>query len=314
MNSNLIDFPYIKGMTYGYLSNKGDWSTKEAFESFDIMMDNLNINTVILPVVAWQKNCQSTEIDFKSSKTVGDWEIVNLIDYAHKKGLRVILKPMVNLLDGTNRAYINFLDNDIPFEPSWSDWFENYSKFIIHMAKLAAETGCSVFSVGCGLVQSEHRENQWRDLIDSVRKVYDGFITYNTDKFQEDRVKWWDAVDVISSSGYYAPIDFGIQLKRIKQVSEACSKPFLFLEAGCPSRSGASECPNNTEISAPVNEKEQAEYFKKLFSITKSLPWFYGFGLWEWPKQIYSKSKAQSDDGYCVYGKSAQSVINFEYA
>lgn len=314
MNSNGYDFPYIKGMTYGYLSKKGDWSSKEAFESFDIMTDSLNINTVILPVVAWQKNAQSTEIDFNSDKTVSDWEIANLIDYAHKKGLRVILKPMINLTDATERAYINFFDNDVPFEPSWSDWFENYTKFILHMAKIAAETGCSVFSIGCGLVQSERREAQWRDLISSVRKVYDGFITYNTDKFQEDRIKWWDAVNAISSSGYYSQADLRIQLNRIGQVVKSYGKPFLFLEAGCPSRSGASVCPNNTKLCAPVSEREQAEYFKTLFSITKDLPWFYGFGLWEWPKEVYSKSKARNDDSYCVYGKSAQEVISYEYA
>lgn len=314
MNSKEFGFPYIKGMTFGYQSKKGDWSTKETFESFDIMMDSLNINTVILPVVAWQEKAQSTKIDFQSENTVSDWEIANLIDYAHKKGMRVILKPMINLSDETGRAYINFIDKDVPFEPSWSEWFESYSKFILHMAKIAAETGCSVFSIGCGLVQSEHREAQWRELIDSVRKVYGGFITYNTDKFQEDSIKWWDAVDVISSSGYYAQADLRIQLKRIEQVVKKYGKPFLFLEAGCPSRSGASVSPCNTEISAPVNEREQAEYYKKLFSITKDLTWFYGFGLWEWPKKIYSRSKAQNDDSFCVYGKAAQNVISYEYA
>ena len=35
---------------------------------------------------------------------------------------------------------------------------------------------------------------------------YYGLMSYNTDKYQEDHVSWWDCVDVISSSGYY-PID-----------------------------------------------------------------------------------------------------------
>lgn len=309
----IMDFPYIKGMTYGYMSKKGDWANKEAFESFDIMADSLNINTVVLPVVAWQKNAQSTEIDYEG-KTVSDWEITNMIDYAHKKGLRVVLKPMINLEDGTSRSYINFFDNDIPFEPSWDDWFKNYTKFILHMAEIANETCCSIFSVGCELVQSERRESQWRNLIKEVRNVYNGYITYNSGEYQEDKVEWWDAVDIISSCGYYAPEDIKSQLERIKRVVAAQGKPFMFLEAGCPSRAGASNCPNKGEIKAPVNIKEQADYYKKLFGVTKNLNWFYGFGLWNWPLHIYGKSGASYDDGYCVYGKEAQDVINIEYA
>jgi hypothetical protein len=310
----MISFPYIKGMTYGFVSNKGDWANKEAFESFDIMMDSLNINTVVLPVVAWQKNAQSTDIDYESKMTVNDWEVINMIDYAHKKGLRVILKPMINLLDGASRAYINFFDNDVPFEPSWSDWFKNYTKFILHMAEIAEETGCSILSVGCDLVQSERRETQWRELVDSVKKVYSGFLTYNTGKYQEDRVSWWDAVDVISSSGYYAPEDLANQLGRIKKVVAEYQKPFLFLEAGCPSRAGASSCPGKSEGMAPVSVREQSEYYKKLFSVTKDLSWFNGFGLWNWPLQIYGKTMAQFDDGYCVYGKEAQEIIKTAHA
>jgi hypothetical protein len=314
MEETEIGFPFIKGMTYGFLSNKGDWSNTKAFESFDIMKDSLNINTVILPVVAWQNNSQSTIIDFSGNLTVSDWEITHMIDYAHKKGLRVILKPMISLLDNSGRAYINFFDNDVPFEPSWNDWFRNYSKFILHMAKIAAETDCSILSVGCGLVQSERRENQWRELIADVRKVFSGFITYNSDKFQEDKIKWWDAVDVISASGYYAPEDFAPQLERIKTVVSSYKKPSLFLEAGCPSRAGASSCPNNLAHTGPANVREQAEYYKKLFSITKNLSWFYGFGLWNWPLDIYSKANADFDDTFCVYGKEAQNIIRIAYA
>ena len=42
-------------------------------------------------------------------------------------------------------------------------------------------------------------------------------IAYNTDKYQEGNVKWWDAVDVISSSGYYLIDDWDRQLDRIER-------------------------------------------------------------------------------------------------
>ena len=35
-------------------------------------------------------------------------------------------------------------------------------------------------------------------LIAEVRTVYDGPVGYNCDKYGEDHITWWDAVDVIA--------------------------------------------------------------------------------------------------------------------
>lgn len=312
--SSILDFPYIKGMTFGFNARKGDFASISTYRSFDMMSESLNIDTVVLPVVAWQKNAQSTVIEHTGTDTPDDWEIEHLIDYAQNKGLRVILKPMVNLSDGTWRAYINFFDRNVPSEPSWGEWFRSYREFILHMAVIAQKTCCSIFSVGCELVQSERREKEWRELIAAVRGVYDGFVTYGTDKYQEDHISWWDDVDLISSSGYYSCSDMSAQMARIEGVVRRFNKPFIFLEAGCPSRAGASDCPNRWEVKTPVNTREQARYYKKLFDTTRSLEWFYGYGLWEWPLSVYSRAQATTDDGYCVYGKEAQDVIRLAYA
>ena len=59
---------------------------------------------------------------------------------------------------------------------------------------------------------------QWRELVRQVREVYPGLVTYNCDKYQEDRLTWWDAVDVISSSGYYPTGTWERHLDRIERV------------------------------------------------------------------------------------------------
>lgn len=71
-----------------------------------------------------------------------------------------------------------------------------------------------MFIAGCEMVMAEHREAEWRKVIESIRSVYNGPVSYNTDKYQEDHVKWWDCVDVISSSGYYPENDWENQLDR----------------------------------------------------------------------------------------------------
>lgn len=217
---------YIGGMTWGWTGIRGTWTGEKADRSMELMAERLSVNWTAIALGALQDHAHSTEIKFREAPTVTDEEVLSAIHKAKELGLNVCLKPVVNCADGTWRAHINFFDLDVPCEPKWSDWFASYTTFILHYAKIAEETGCEMFCVGCEMVQTDRRETEWRELIAEVRKVYSGIVTYNCDKYQEGQIKWWDAVDVISSSGYY-PIDaWEEQLNRIEKVVSEYDKPF----------------------------------------------------------------------------------------
>src|SRR5699024_10830469 len=186
------------------------------------MQKNTGSEYVIFALAALQDTAHSTEIDFTGSHMVDDDELIDMINYARKLNLKVMLKPTVNTREGTWRAHINFFDIDVPCEPKWSDWFKSYTEYQLHYAKIAEQTNCEMFIIGCEMVQTERKEEEWRKVIADIRTAYSGLITYNTDKYQEDNVKWWDAVDVISSSGYYPIDDWDNQLDRIEKIV----KPF----------------------------------------------------------------------------------------
>ncbi len=76
-------------------------------------------------------------------------------------------------------------------------------------------------------------------MIASIREEYHGLVSYNTDKYQEENVCWWDCVDVISSSGYYPVDKWEQELDRIEKTVLKYQKPFFFAEAGCMSRKGS---------------------------------------------------------------------------
>lgn len=78
------------------------------------------------------------------------------------------------------------------------------------------------------MTMTEHRETDWRKLIAEVRTVYDGPVGYNCDKYGEDHITWWEAVDVIASSGYYPIDDWENQLDRIEEVVKN-TRSLLFL-------------------------------------------------------------------------------------
>lgn len=304
---------YIKGFTFGWGTRKGDFLKPEAKDSLRKLQERTSTDHVIVALAALQDTAHSTVIDYTGDHMVNDDELVDMIEYAKTLGLKVILKPTVNCKDGTWRAHINFFDLDVPCEPKWSEWFESYTAYQLHYAKIAEQTGCSMFIVGCEMVQTDRREQEWRQLVLDVREVYNGIITYNCDKYQESNVKWWDAVDVISSSGYYPIDDWDNQLDRIEEVIKPYNKPFFFAEAGCPSRTGSSFIPNDWGLPGDVNLEEQEKFYQVMFEKTKQRNWIRGFGLWDWKTLLHDEVDAATNTDYAVYGKPAEKIIKDFY-
>jgi len=303
---------YIKGMTWGWIGERGTWATNEADFSME-QMARLGINWTALAVTAFQDHPQSTVIPYREEPTVTDEEAIKAIQKAHRLGLKVCMKPIVNCKDGTWRAHINFFDKDVPCEPKWSEWFASYTEFILHYARMAQDTGCEMFCVGCEMVQADRRAEEWRTLIARVREVYVGPITYNCDKYQEENVQWWDALDIISSSGYY-PINYwDRRVEELEAFALKHAKPFFFMETGCPSRTGSAKIPNDWQFEGPVNMKEQDDFYRVMFEKVGDKSWFHGFMLWDWPAKLYEPGEAADNRDYCVYLKPAERTIREFY-
>ena len=303
----------VGGVTWGWTGIRGSWGGSDAESSLDELI-KLEPNWIGVTFAAFQATAVSTEIRFEDAPTVTDDEVRWAIRAAHERGVKVCLKPVVNCTDGTWRAFIGFFDWDVPGEPQWNQWFESYERFILHYAAIAEEEGCELFCIGCEMVRADSREMEWRALVANVRTVYSGPITYNCDKYQEDRVTWWDAVDVISSSGYYPSGQWEQQLDRIAPVTERFGKPFFFMETGCPSRVGSSARPNDWMIRGAPSGTEQANFYREMFAACAARPWMRGYMLWDWPAKLYPESAAGENTDYCMFGKPAAEVVRAEFS
>ncbi|MBI9116116.1 1,4-beta-xylanase [Sanguibacter sp. YZGR15] len=300
-------------MTWGWVGTRGTWTGPEARRSMELMVERLGTTWTAVTFSALQDTAHSTEIHFKEHPTVTDDEVRDAVERAHGLGQKVCLKPVVNCADGTWRAYISFFETDVPCEPTWSQWFASYTEFMVHYARIAQETGCEMLCVGCEMVQTDHREAEWRAVVAAVREVYSGTVTYNCDKYQEGAVRWWDAVDVISSSGYYPVDDWEAQLDRIEGVLSSYDKPFVFMEAGCPSREGSPALPNDWSSPGAPSEDAQRDYYEAMLGAARRRSWVRGFMLWDWPAALYDESAAALNDDYCPFGKKAEETIRRFY-
>ena len=299
-------------MTWGWVGSREDWDSPKAKESF-AALDRLNLNWVTIAFQAMQDTPQSTTIDFKDESLVSDQQVRLAIRHAKEQGLKVCLKPVVNCRNGSWRGFISFFDQDVPAEPTWDEWFESYQEYLVHYAKIAQEEKVELFCVGCEMVMTDKKESHWRETIKEVRKHYFGPITYNCDKYQEDRLGWWDAVDVISASGYYPIGQWTEQLNRIEAVVEKYQKPFVFLEAGCPSRTTSPLRPNDWTMEGPADGEAQLMFYQEMLQAFDR-PWMLGFMLWDWPAILYDIKEAETNRDYCLYGKPAEQLTASVYS
>jgi hypothetical protein len=296
---------FINAINFGPFASRGAFDNDTARESLRLMRERTSANCVILTPSGMQQTAQSEEIDFANEWVMPDDELRKTIEYARALGMETILKPTVNCMNGTWRAFINFFDNEVPPEPKWSKWFVSHEKFHLHYAALARETGCAMYITGCEMVMAERKAEHWRELIAKVRDAFGGPVSYNTDKYQEDNVTWWDAADVISSSGYYPFGSWETQLDRIAAVVKKFDKPFFFAEIGCMSATGSGQAPNDWTVGGGADNDEQARWYAEMFERTKARDWVGGYGLWSWQSDLSDADER----GYSLHGKAAETVV-----
>ncbi len=300
----------IRGITFAPFANKGVLSKKDAFKSLEALKERTNANFVMLVPCGLMETAQSEIIRYDTEATMSDMELISIIRYAKKLGLNVGLKPTINCKNGIYRAYVSFFDNEVPNEPCWRNWFQSYTEFQLHYAEIAKNEGVDMFVCGSEMVMAETREDDWKRLIKQLRRAYNGILTYNTDKYQEDHVSWWGELDAICSSGYY-PIDtWDKELDRIEAVVKKYDLPFFFAEVGCMSSSGSSTLPHDWSIRSATNVKEQERWYEAMFFACSRRDWVKGHVLWCWSATPYALKKAAVDWGYDIMGKPAENCVN----
>lgn len=311
--NSLIHLDKICAVNFAPFCPCGSFTTPKARESLAAMKERTAANFVILTPNGLMDTPNSEKIDYTSQATVSDDELKEMIAYAQKLGLAVALKPTANCKNGTWRAHINFFDEDVPCEPKWHNWFDSYAAFQRHYARIAEEMGCVMHIAGCEMVMSERRANEWRQLISDIRLDFKGPVSYNTDKYQEHNVSWWDCVDIISSSGYYPLLDWNRQLDRIEAVVNQFDKPFFFAETGCMSVSGSEHVPNDWGLSGNVDLKCQADWYETMFETTLARKWVGGWGLWSWTDKLYAPGSINTRGDYEIFNKPCEAVIKRYY-
>jgi hypothetical protein len=274
-------------------------------------------------LVTWYMDARtSNAIVPNGDQSPDDAVLRQAIDELHAQGLRVMLKPHVDVRDGTWRAQIS------PSDPA--AWFASYTAFLDHYTTIAAEENVGMLCIGTELASMSGAAyaSQWSALIARIRGRYDGLLTYAAngvsaaDEFTG--VSFWPLVDRIgadvytpltsSSSPTRAELVAGWRRNRdgadmvaaFRNLQQAYGKPFIMTEIGYRSADGANRAPWDWGASLPRDTQEQADCYAAFYEVwSRETSWMQGPFWWAWDVS----PPGTADSGYNPRGKPAEDVL-----
>lgn len=258
----------------------------------------------------YQADAQASHI-VRTEQTASDSSIEQAISLAEGAGLKVLLKPHVDLTDGTSRHAI--LPDDRPA------WFASYRAFIEHYAALAARLRVDQFAVGTELSAISGDRQAWLEVVNAVRARYAGLVLYAANFDEYRSVSFWDAVDLIGIDAYWEladqPTTDVAELREawrpiraeLQKFAGQTGRRVLFSEAGYTSQLGTTTAPFSPMVSDIPDEAEQEAAYQALFESFQGEPWWAGVFWWYWAVPL--DDSANGPLSYSPDGKAAEEVV-----
>ena len=192
----------VKGISLAHIHRRGSgYGSDECRQQLEAIKAT-GANWIAINDFAYMQSVNDPGLRFERDGSMRREDIIQTIKDAHAIGLKVLVKPHIWSRDFWNGdKWVGQIE--MKTDAEWKQWFENYTKYVLYNAQIAAETRADSVCIGVELVKTSERESDWRALVAEVRKIYKGPICYSAE-FQEWRnIKWWDAVDVIGITAYF---------------------------------------------------------------------------------------------------------------
>ncbi len=310
---------FHKGMSYAYWNSyDGGYATKKSEESLKKLRD-LGVEWIASIPYGYMRSNQAQEIRFPRHHIAAenDESLWALSKDADQLGIKIMLKPQIWISHSTWVGNIQF---ESPEE--WKLWLDNYEKWIVHYAIIAELTGAKLFCIGTELVQATLKNpDRWRFMIERIRNVYHGPITYASNWGREfEEIQFWDALDYMGLDNYYPVrtseeqgIDqmkagFMKQKEMIQRYAFRYCRPVLFTEIGYMANSKAGMGPKEFEADeSDYDEDSQEACYRLALEAYWDEPWFAGMHWWKWFSEPGDRGRFA--DSHSPHDRKAQRVL-----
>jgi hypothetical protein len=159
---------------YWHTSGTADQVDSAAAKTLDYIV-GLGANSVALAFPIYTNGVHPTEVYGVSGSTPSPATLDLVIKAAQARGLRVMLRPLIdetNIVDsaGDWRGTID--------PPSVSRWFASYRQFLTPYLQLAQQDSVNYFDIGVELDSLVSDGSRWTSLDDYAAGIYHGEIDY----------------------------------------------------------------------------------------------------------------------------------------
>jgi hypothetical protein len=275
-------------------------------------------------------------------------DMAGAIAAAEARGLNVMLKPQVGDFH-PNGAFDNLWDPTIIIADP-STFFASYKAYILQWAQLAQQYHVPILSLGNEMLDATQPQYNsfWVDIINSVRQVYTGALTYSAllplqinfvPNNEVKQIQFWNLLDYVGMDVYpsltnhtdpsVAEMDAAWQqnvvngqvqsyVQSISQMATSLGKPVLFTETGVASFPGANDRWDNHDnlIAQPTTRPDYAEQqnwwqsFFDTWAVNKP-SWLAGLFVWDNDPTTTITGNVYHDTGYNINGKPADTTIHY---
>ena len=312
------------------------------------MFENMKLSNADWVALIPEATLDRTTLTLKADSTNNWWSEtieanIEGIQLAKKAGLKVFLKPHIVLgkiprkeKSQVNQGTINQNNKtntkkdktkgaewrgafSAKNEADWQTLEQSYEAYILKLAAIAQEFEVELFGVGTELKQfAFKRPAYWRQLIQKVRNIYKGKLTYSANWDEYQKITFWQSLDYIGVDTYF-PINRmatpnlkktlknwkKIQ-KQIKKISKKENRQILLTEFGYRSVSYAGKRPwTHDKDAAIVNNEAQVVLYEAFFQTFWEKSWVAGGFAWQW----FYQPSASSNTSFSVQNKPALVVL-----
>ncbi|MBS1767070.1 MAG: hypothetical protein JST05_06675 [Acidobacteria bacterium] len=266
------------------------------------------------------------EIRPHPTSSPSDEALLRTFHEARIRGLRIMFFPTINIKDEADNAKW-WRGNIAP--DHWDTWWANYTAFNVHLAALAQQGGVEWYSVGTEMATTHPFRDQWCALIQDVRKVYTGKVTYSVNFDAHDSFTFGDCLDVIGMNTYDPIAKYSEYPSRKEIVDEwwwivekarvlqaRFHRPVMITEVGYPSVAHAHVGPWDFRTDKPADPMLQDELLKGAFSVLRNwsdgaASFYYLYGERLKPGVIPG---GPGDRTYAPWGKPAEATLKEYFA
>jgi hypothetical protein len=268
----------------------------------------------------WDLRGVGVDLTFEAPFEENRAAVLRAMEQAHARGLRVLLVPHLWVESGGWRALIDPGD-----DAGWARWAASYRAFLIEWAEVARQGSAEMFSVGVELRSwvTTARASSFRPIIEDVRRVYAGPLTYSANWDDVEDTVILDDIDLIGINAFYPlatrPGASRDELaeggravaKNLETLARTWARPVLLTEIGYTTRVDPAlkpwEWPDGMK-DVIVDERAQESAYAAIIAPVLDARWCAGFFVW----RLYADPDDVSQEaewGFSPRGKRAELVL-----